>query len=278
LQNYFSRELLDWFLLILILKTDIIVSIETKQQTIFEDSVFMSIKPISTALITYTPPKTSMEFMRTEFIRFEAERLMSEVRKLLGVAYSTSPTLSGRVSALARELNGEEIAEILQAEAGVTIATDKKPIIATYGAGPCVAVGGYEATNKIAFIVHFSNAGEVRNSGGMIFYNIAKLAKEKIEKPIQLHLKGGIKGMSEATVEAIKMWMRQREDLPMEIATQDILKIGDGESLLIDSRTGEVSDYNPLANPKSRKTSEQEAIVALMSTFEPNITLAYSPK
>lgn len=178
------------------------------------------------------------------------------------------------------QLNGDEIAEALQAEAAFTTATDKKPIVATYGAGPCVALGGYDATNKIAFMVHFSNAGEVRKSGGLIFYNIGELAKEKIEKPIQLHLRGGMKGQSEATIEAIKLWMEQRDDLPMEISTQDILASGmvwGGKSLLIDSRTGEVSEYDPLANPKHRVMSQSDVTSALLSAFEPRIRVAYKP-
>jgi hypothetical protein len=71
--------------------------------------------------------------------------------------------------------------------------------------------------------------------------------------------------------------MRQREDLPMEIASQEILLngMGSGKSLSIDSRNGEVAEYDPLANPKSRGMSDLDAI---MSAFEPNIKLAYSPK
>jgi hypothetical protein len=191
-----------------------------------------------------------------------------------------SPLRMSRVSS-SKKLNGEEIAETLQAEASFTTATDKKPIVATYGCGPCVALGGYDATNKIAFIVHFSNAGEVRKSGGLIFYNIAKLVKEKITTPIQLHLRGGIEGQSEPIIEAIKMWMNQRKDLPMEIASEDILDSGmcfGGKSLSVDSRTGVVSDYDPMDNPKSRGMSDLDAMSAMMSAFEPKIKLAYSPK
>lgn len=181
-----------------------------------------------------------------------------------------------------KQLNGEEIAETLQAEASFTIATDKKPILATYGCGPCVALGGYDATNKIAFIVHFSNAREVRESGSLIFYNITKLVKKEIATPIQLHLRGGIEGRSEPIVEAIKNWMKQKKDLPMEIASEEILlrDMGNSKSLSIDSRTGEVSEYNPLDNPKSRSDLDVRASLmrALSSPYNPEIHLAYSPK
>ncbi|CDZ81602.1 hypothetical protein BN1013_02138 [Candidatus Rubidus massiliensis] len=190
-----------------------------------------------------------------------------------GVISLFQASSSSRVSSSRKKLNGEEIAETLQNEASFTIAIDKKPIVATYGCAFCVALGGYDATNKIAFMVHFSDAEEVIESGDLIFFNIEKLVKEKITTPIQLHLRGGIEGTSEPIIEAIKIWMKQREDLPMEIASEDILCGSlDGKSLLIDSRTGEVSDYDTKDNPKRRGESE-----LIESALQLQITLAYSP-
>lgn len=178
------------------------------------------------------------------------------------------------------KLNGDEIAEVLQAQVGFTIATDKKPVLATWGCSPCVALAGYDASNKIAFLVHFSSAHEVRKSGELIFANIIKLAKEKIESPIQLHLRGGIKGLSEAIIGAIKIWMEKSKVFTMEIASQEILLSGKGrgKSLAIDSRTGAVSEYNPMMNPKSKGISDLDGLVARMSAFDPKISLAYTPK
>lgn len=189
----------------------------------------------------------------------------------------SSPNSVSQVASV--KLNGDEIAEVLQAEAGFTIASDKKPILATYGCGHCVALGGYDPTNKIAFVVHFSNAYELIKFGGLIFYNIAKLVKEKITTPIQLHLRGGIEGVSEPIIEAIKSWMTFRKDLPMEIASKDILSnIEFTKSLSIDSRTGLVSDYDPKTNSKSRGMSALDITSAIMSSYDPNIKLAYTPK
>lgn len=176
--------------------------------------------------------------------------------------------------------NGDEIAEALQSEVAFTTALDKKPVVATYGCGPCVAVGGYDPTNKIAFIVHFATPGEVKHCGGLIFYNLSKLAKRKIEAPIQLHLRGGEVSQSEDTIEAIKMWMRQRDDLPMEIASEDILDsgIGFGKSLLIDSRNGAVSEYDPMTNPHPRHMNDLDIMMTVMSAYHPNISIAYAPE
>lgn len=208
------------------------------------------------------------------------ERFSSRMTSLELTPFLFEP--STRVASAAK-LDGDKIAEALQSELAITTADDARPIVATYGCSPCVAVGGYDPTNKIAFVVHFANAGEVRKSGGLIFYNISKLVKTPISSPIKLHLRGGHEGQSEATIEAIKQWMTwwEKDGLPMEIASEDILTSGmemGGKSLSIDSRSGEVSEYSPMSNAKRRDFSELDAMRAMMSAFEPKITLAYSPK
>jgi hypothetical protein len=177
-------------------------------------------------------------------------------------------------------LSGDEIAEVLQAQAGFTVSTDIKPVLATYGCGPCVALGGYDPTNQIAFLIHFSNAREIIASSGLILLNIRKLAKEPIVRPIQLHLRGGIKEGSEDIIKAIKTWMRQT-CFPMEIISEDILhgeSCLESKSLLIDSRNGAVSEYDPMTNPKSRDPELYDVMAAKMSAFEPKITVVYAPK
>ncbi|MBA3238094.1 MAG: hypothetical protein H0T62_07070 [Parachlamydiaceae bacterium] len=191
-----------------------------------------------------------------------------------------SPIIMSHVSS-GQKLIGEEIAETFQSEISFTTATDKKPVVATYGCGPCVALGGYDSTNKIAFIVHFSNPMEVRTCGSSIIYNFAKLVKEEITTPIQLHLRGGIEGQSEPIIEAIKIWINEKKDFPTEIASQDILDSGMGfnsKSLLTDSRTGFASEYDPMENPKRRTISDAEVMSAMMSAFDPQIKIAYTPK
>ncbi|NGX56824.1 MAG: hypothetical protein K1060chlam5_01070 [Candidatus Anoxychlamydiales bacterium] len=178
------------------------------------------------------------------------------------------------------KLDGDKIAEVLVSEAAFTISTDPKPVVATYGCAPCVAVGGYDPTNKIAFIVHFTNAEEVRRSSVLVFRNILKLVEKPIEAPIQLHLRGGLEGFSEDTIAAIKMLMTGKQDLPMEIVSEYIL--GSDElnysSLSIDSRTGDVTSYDPLSNSQYRKMSELEAMAAMLRSLDGRVKLVYSPK
>lgn len=270
-----------------------------------------------TAIIPYTRPIAPEEFIRREAERTRANTVIAEqpvspvrqpalpksnldmdtITRVAGCAISTvlaGEKSSSRMTTLEllsllfkpstriaspAKLDGDKIAEALQSELAITIAGDARPIVATYACVSCVAVGGYDPTNKIAFVVHFATADEVRKCGGLVFYNISKLAKTPISSPIQLHLRGGEQGSSEATVEAIKLWMGlRRQEFPMEIASEDILTSGMDKSLLIDSRTGEVSEYNPMLNDKRRSFSSLDFYRMMSSAYIPNITLAYSPK
>jgi hypothetical protein len=185
-----------------------------------------------------------------------------------------------KTTQVSSEENDGEIAEILQSQAGFTIATDKKPIVATFGCGPCVALGGYDSINKIAFVVHFATVEEVRISADLIFCNINRLAMKKINKPVQLHLRGGFKHVSEDIIEAIEILIKTNENLSMEFVSKDILDSRGmtGKSLSIDSRTGTISNYSPKTNPHSRGMSDLDGMFAMMSAFEPNIRLVYRPK
>jgi hypothetical protein len=67
----------------------------------------------------------------------------------------------------------------------------------------------------------------------------------------------------------------------MEIISEDILhgeSCLESKSLLIDSRNGAVSEYDPMTNPKSRDPELYDVMAAKMSAFEPKITVVYAPK
>lgn len=169
------------------------------------------------------------------------------------------------------------IVEALQSEIAFTNSTDSKPIIATYGCGPCVAFGAYDETNKFAVIAHFATPDEIKENYGNIMYKMSLLAKNPIKKPIQVHLRGGHAGVSEETIEAIKKLMKLNKNFPMEIASQNILHYSDAQSLLIDSRTGEVQDYDPMKNPFHREITQVDIQRMLLSAYYPNLRTAYFP-
>ncbi len=262
---------------------------------------------VSTALIPYTKPMTPTEFIKSEIDKglsngsikplippqmfhsplsnliskiFKARSPQSDLPLLIRRSKPISSCLS-RASSPSTKINVEEIFETLQGEVSFTRATDKKPIVATYGCSSCIALGGYDQNNKMAFIAHFSDKEQFKKSGSLLFRNIGHLVEETITTPIQLHLRGGIKGESEPIIEAIKIWMKQRKDLPMEIASTDILENSTcrpNKSLLIDSRNGFVSEYNPQENSKNREIRNLDVLKIQNQIFSKTITIAYHPK
>jgi hypothetical protein len=144
---------------------------------------------------------------------------------------------------------------VLQAEIAFTVKTAAKTILATYGCGPCVAVGGY--SEDLTFLAHFATPEQVRGAESLIFNQIATFSKGKKAK-IQLHLRGGTP--ESQTVEAIKMLIKKRPShLPrMEIASQEPSE----DSLAIDSRDGKLTGYNPLTNPDRREPDPMRTLMA----------------
>lgn len=210
----------------------------------------------------------------------ELTRIAEKLQQLVDSLDLDTTTTRVQPTKCLKRLKGRKIAEALQSEAAFTTAKHKKHIVATYGCGPCVAVGGYDSTNKIAFVVHFATEEEVIKCGGKILHNIERLLKKKIKKPIKLHLRGGVKGTSEKTIEAIKSWMTWRSNIPMKIASKDILDDGmclGGKSLSINAKNGRASDYDPLRNPKHREITDEVAMRAIMSAFTPNIRISHRP-
>jgi hypothetical protein len=166
------------------------------------------------------------------------------------------------------------IAEAFQSEAVFTQSNDPKYIVATYGCLSCVAVGGYDRTNQVAFMVHFANPDEVINSVDMIFSNISRLISKPLEAPIQLHLRGQeiFSQSTKALIDAIKLWMHKKADLPMVISSESA-----ETKLFINSKTGQIGEYYPKLNPHARYLNEFFITRALLSAYIPQIKIAYSP-
>lgn len=170
---------------------------------------------------------------------------------------------------------------VLQSEAAFTTAADCKPILATHSCNTCIAIAGFEVKNKMAFLIHVAFDRELVASGDAILSNIAKFMRKRIESPIEIHLRGGVEGLSDKSVRYIKnIWMKARADLPMKLVSEDILSddINSSKSLFIDSRNGEIGDYNPRQDPFTRKVTKDDYAAALKSPENPKITIAYDCK
>ncbi len=181
---------------------------------------------------------------------------------------------------------GDVIAEAFQAEVVFSSSVDPKPIIASYGAGPCVIVGGYDKVHQVGFVAHFSCSGEVLAGGIKIIKKLKALIPEDRTGQFDLVLKGGIKTeeVSEKTLATISHWVGMTNELSRKCSFQvrSVESLAspreDSKSLAIDTRTGAMRDYDPLRdNPIHYRRLNQEDIKWAQRSFEvePKLKVVY---
>jgi len=147
--------------------------------------------------------------------------------------------------------------EVFESEAGFTHSKAQSPIVATSGCLSCIALGGFNPTNKTAFVVHFYNEEEVVYSADSI---LSKLDLKSFSGPIRIHLTGGIKGRSEKIRKAIEISILRY--IPNKIVSEDALQdCFKSKTLSIDSRTGEVGSSYPKVGERGFVFNPENAIV-----------------
>jgi hypothetical protein len=149
----------------------------------------------------------------------------------------------------------DTVIEIFQSEIAFASPSSPKPVLASYGAGPCVIIGGYDKVHKIGFIAHFSHEGEV--------FIGALAIREKLQKMLagrkgdfEVVLKGGITSdsLSQRTIVQVTSFLeRFRETklgFSLNLVSTDFLESHDdaSKSLCIDTRNGTIREYDPLVH------------------------------
>ncbi len=128
---------------------------------------------------------------------------------------------------------------VAQNELVIASADSQKPILGTFGAGPCVAIAVYNPTTHSAILAHID---ELTNISSLNKY-LDTIAKNSSE-PLQVHLAGGEEESKKMCVEIIKMLNKRGDNI---IKSSKLIPLGgSGESLAIDARTGEIfTSFNP---------------------------------
>jgi chemotaxis receptor (MCP) glutamine deamidase CheD len=123
---------------------------------------------------------------------------------------------------------------ILQTEMGFTNAESEKPILGTFGAGPCIAIAVYNPETKTASLAHFDELTDI-NSIDDLFYQLSENSRATLE----VHLAGGSEESRDKVTEVINRIRRQEN---VEIKSAAVIHKNDfnGKSLAIDARTGEI--------------------------------------
>jgi hypothetical protein len=124
---------------------------------------------------------------------------------------------------------------ILQHEMGFTDAKSERPVLATFGAGPCIAIAVYNPETRTASLAHIDALTELPSTDAL-FYQLSKDSDATLE----VHLAGGMEMSREQVTELIR-----RIQIKPNVAVKSANIIPEdggfgGKSLAIDSRTGEV--------------------------------------
>ncbi|MBA2368280.1 MAG: hypothetical protein H0V82_04565 [Candidatus Protochlamydia sp.] len=136
---------------------------------------------------------------------------------------------------------------------------DYHPILATDSLATCIGVGIYDPMNQFGCVIHFTHEGEVEASGAMLLDRIKFYREQSSNAPLLVHLRGGIKGMSESLLAKVKGWLTTAH-LNTIIASEDTLQApifpGIGlpkvpGSIKLDTRTGTCETYDQKLNPYS---------------------------
>ncbi len=147
----------------------------------------------------------------------------------------------------------DTVMEVFQSEIVFGSAYSAKPILASYGAGPCVILSGYDPVHKVGFLAHFSHADEVIIGAKAIYLMVQKYLKH-LKTNFHITLKGGIISdpISQKTLIAIHQTITSfsHPSIAFKILSAEHLlsEESPSQSLSLDLRSGSFQAYDPLVN------------------------------
>lgn len=132
---------------------------------------------------------------------------------------------------------------VLQGEYAITLSSSNKPILGTYGAGPCLIVAIYDVESKISFLAHIDGVTDLDS--------LKTIINRFNPETSQVHLYGGDISSEEMCIEVVEIF----KSLNFEIYNSDIVRQSlDRASLAIDSRNGKI--YSPV-QPDQLETRDE---------------------
>lgn len=185
------------------------------------------------------------------------DTLIGRIRSLLGfprqdpqeIADSLRPEYQGDYSLLNLVYGGE---------ATISTSESQRPVIGSIGMGPCVAMAGYDANQKIGFISHNGFGDHVEVLHDLVLDELRKKSKSELE--MDIYIVGGMVGSSELA-SRLRIYARENfnprtinEDLALDVSDWTYL----GKSFLLNVRDGRVYSidgggqlqYVPPAEPR----------------------------
>jgi len=171
----------------------------------------------------------------------------------------------------------EEMVEVFQKEFAVTKKEDPKPVLTTYGLGPCIAIVGWSPKHKIGFLTHYDSSTELSSSFGRLLYKISQQLGSETSK-FDVRIIGGYTNQSEQIIVFLKSRLNINEKIKMGVIEEDILGYHSlKRNVVLDTRTGETFSYNPKLNPNRREMTKLEKTL-IYSGIKSTARLIYSPE
>ncbi|MBR9681725.1 MAG: hypothetical protein GOV00_02915 [Candidatus Altiarchaeota archaeon] len=164
----------------------------------------------------------------------------------------------------------DKLVDVFMGKWAITNAEDEKPILATFGAGPCLAVAGYLPEKKAGFVAHYSLPNTVLESN--LLFELSKYQQGDETLYVEIHMTG--EDCNKETVDAFKKYMTWRKDIVMEIVEEHTS--GGDSSIALDTRTGETFSYSSLDNPHYQEHTKLDELKALLGMG--GAELAYASK
>jgi hypothetical protein len=129
---------------------------------------------------------------------------------------------------------------------------DCRPILVTDSLATCIGVAGYDPINQFGFVVHFTIENEIDASGTLPLDHIRRYREQNTNAPLLIHLRGGIKGLSEPLLLKVKEWLASSNFMVI-IASEDTLQPSMTSpkcpgSIKLDVQTGTCETYDPTTN------------------------------
>lgn len=141
------------------------------------------------------------------------------------------------------------IGSVSMDEGTISSANSNKPIIATFGLGPCIALVGYEKKSKIGFISHNIPIKKLENLNGPIFETLDELKVKK--ENLEFYLVGGNEKNKEH-LDKIKKYLESKIKYP-NIIYEDVIESYDpknmGKSFVLDTRNQKIYCLNGIMSP-----------------------------
>ena len=170
----------------------------------------------------------------------------------------------------------EVVAEVFQKQQAVTRANCNKPVLATFGIGPCISIVGYEPISMIGFLTHYDSLTEIKESFTNLLIALYK-AGAKEENEFQVRLVSNFNSINKADLELIKILLKHGTAFKMKLIEEDTRPSETDlcKSIALDTRSGEVYSYDPSKNPFRDINGIENVIMKAM--FRAKAEFSYNP-